>query len=162
MTKTCLQVVGMKLTLLEMLCSMGRQELALSMSSSDIGEHLGLIEGSDSSGWECCQERFPLLPKCVKHFPPGSQAVPSVGELGNFGEGGGEAKGNELRGDEVTLVLSQCPCHPCWCSAAWSETELSVWGGETSAPICKLKRSVPPPPSVQLLTLCQEMWGAHV
>lgn len=65
------------------------------------------MEGSDSSDWEHCQERFPRLPKCclqcVKYFSPGSQAVSSVGELGNFGKGKAkvEAKQRAMNSGEM-------------------------------------------------------------
>lgn len=78
------------------------------------------MEGSERSDWERCQERFPLLPECclqcVKYFSPGSQAVSSVGKLGNFGKGKAkvEAKqravgSGEMGSDQTTLMVSQCP-----------------------------------------------------
>lgn len=68
-------------------------------------------------------------------------------------QGGGYAKGNELKGDEISLMISQCPGPLAQATpaaqqhgqipqgASVSLGHLSVWGGETSPSICKLKKA---------------------
>lgn len=151
------------------------------MGYSDIEEHLWVIEGSDSSDWEHCQERFPLLPKgclqCVNYFSLArlSLLLGSWETLVKAKPRWRLSKGQwtQRRWDHshsISMPGASGPYHLCCCSAAWSDTSWCQCLLGTSlclerknlSPHLQMKRTVPPPPSVQLPTLCQETWGAHV